>query len=123
MYLLDTQIVLWSLFEPHRLSRSTTALLSRPERLTVSVVTFFEAAVKSAVGKLRAPDDLPEQVERTGVTILPVSTRHAWGVRDLPPIHRDPFDRLLISQVLAEGLTMISADHVMDRYPIPLVRA
>ena len=84
----------------------------------VSAVCLWEAAIKSALGKLRAPDDLPQRLEEFAFERLPITHAHAWAVRGLPPVHNDPFDRLLAAQAVCERATIVSADTVFDAYAI-----
>ena len=89
--------------------------------MLVSAVCVWEAAIKSGLGKLRAPDDLPERLDEFAFERLAVSDAHAWAVRTLPAVHNDPFDRLLAAQALCEGLTIVSTDAVFDRYSVPRI--
>ena len=84
----------------------------------VSAVCVWEAAIKSALGKLRVPDDLPERLDEFAFERLPVTDVHAWAVRALPPVHTDPFDRLLVAQALCERATIVSADAIFDAYAV-----
>jgi PIN domain nuclease of toxin-antitoxin system len=84
----------------------------------VSAVCVWEAAIKSGLGKLRVPDDLPDRLEEFAFERLPVTDAHAWAVRALPPVHSDPFDRLLAAQALCEHATIVSADAVFDAYGV-----
>lgn len=84
----------------------------------VSAVCVWEAAIKSALGKLRVPDNLPERLDEFAFERLPVTDVHAWAVRALPPIHNDPFDRLLVAQAVSERATIVSADPVFDAYAV-----
>lgn len=84
----------------------------------VSSVCVWEAAIKSALGKLRVPEDLPERLDEFAFERLPVTDAHAWAVRTLPPIHNDPFDRLLAAQAICERATIVSADKVFDAYAL-----
>jgi PIN domain nuclease of toxin-antitoxin system len=88
------------------------------EPVLVSTVCVWEAAIKSALGKLRAPDDLPRRLDEFAFERLPVTDVHAWAVRALPPVHHDPFDRLLVAQAVAERATIVSADAVFDAYDV-----
>lgn len=87
--------------------------------MLVSAVAVWEAAIKSALGKLRVPDDLPRRLDAFDFERLPVTEAHAWAVRALPDVHRDPFDRLLVAQALCENATVVSADPVFDDYGVP----
>lgn len=118
LYLLDTHTVLWLLGGDERV-REMARELSRP-RATVllSAVCLWEIAIKARLGKLNAPADLPEQLERFAFEPLPVTSRHAWAVRDLPAHHSDPFDRLLVAQAITEGATVVSRDTAFDDYGV-----
>jgi PIN domain nuclease of toxin-antitoxin system len=119
--LLDTHIVLW-----HqegcldRLGRATEVIATADE-LLVSVVSFVEIGIKAATGKLRLPDGLREHVLDSGARLLNLSPDHGLDVAELPLHHRDPFDRLLIAQARAEGLTIVTADRDFVAYDVPVV--
>jgi PIN domain nuclease of toxin-antitoxin system len=81
-------------------------------------VSIWEAAIKSGLGRLRAPDDLPQRLAAFAFERLPVTEVHAWRVRDLPPVNADPFDRLLAAQALCEGAAIVSADAVFEQYGV-----
>jgi len=121
--LLDTQIVLWQ--QEERLDRFKGAIdaLRAAEELLVSVISFAEIGIKTAVGKLSAPENLREQVRRSGVRILGCSPEHGLGVAELPLHHRDPFDRLLISQARIEGLTIVTSDPHFVAYDVEVIKA
>ena len=84
----------------------------------VSAVSVWEAAIKSALGKLRVPDNLPALLDAFAFERLPVTDAHAWAVRALPPVHNDPFDRLLVAQAVCERATIVSADTAFDAYAV-----
>jgi PIN domain nuclease of toxin-antitoxin system len=84
----------------------------------VSAASVWEIAIKRSLGKLEAPDDLPERIAEEGFVHLPIEAAHAWSVRDLPWHHRDPFDRLLLAQALTEGVPVLSADEQLAAYGI-----
>lgn len=87
----------------------------------VSAVCIWEAAIKSALGELRVPDDLPARLDEFAFERLPVTDVHAWAVRALPAVHNDPFDRLLAAQALCEDASIVSADAVFDDYAVTRV--
>jgi prevent-host-death family protein len=93
------------------------------EELRFSAVSFAEIGVKAAIGKLVVPDDLHEHVLRSGLRVLGLAPDHGLAVADLPMQHRDPFDRLLISQARLEGLAIVTADRRFDGYDIPVIDA
>jgi PIN domain nuclease of toxin-antitoxin system len=117
--LLDTHAVLWWLADDPALSPPARDALADPaNEPLVSAVSVWEIAIKRSLGKLTAPDDLPDRIAEQGFSWLPVNTAHAWQVRDLPVHHDDPFDRLLIAQALTERLPIITADARFDDYDV-----
>jgi PIN domain nuclease of toxin-antitoxin system len=118
--LLDTHIVLWQL-DDRPLPAYADEAIDAAAELLFSVVSFVEVGVKAATGKLTARPDLRELVLEGGMRILNLTPEHGLGIAELPLHHRDPFDRLLISQARAEGLTILTADRRFARYDVPLV--
>lgn len=121
--LLDTHLILWWMNgEASRISEKALAALgSEDMEPVVSAVAIWEAAMKRRLGKLEVPGDMLTQIERSGVELLPVTVRHADFVSSLPAHHEDPFDRLLISQAMVEGMALASADEVLRQYNVELV--
>jgi PIN domain nuclease of toxin-antitoxin system len=117
--LVDTHALLWWLTDDPELPTTARDAISDPDNEPfVSTVSVWEIAIKRSLGKIHAPDDLPERISDDGFTWLPISAKHAWHVRGLPMHHRDPFDRLLVAQALVERLPVISRDTVLDRYGV-----
>jgi PIN domain nuclease of toxin-antitoxin system len=117
--LLDTHALLWWLRDDDALSAPARALIADPETEPLaSSVSVWEIAIKSALGKLEAHDELLDAIVDDGFTWLPVSHEHAWAVRKLPHHHGDPFDRLLIAQALIESVPLVSADARLDAYGV-----
>ncbi len=118
-YLLDTHVFLWMLMAPDRLSPSVIEVLENPGNpVFVSAVTSAEIAIKTAMGKLRLETDENKEVTRRGLLHLPLSFEQTLRLKTLPPIHRDPFDRLLIAQALHEELTLVTGDAAILKYPV-----
>ena len=90
--------------------------------VAVSAVTAWEIAIKRAAGKLRMDDAVEHIVAQNTFLPLPVTLRHGDLLRDLPLLHADPFDRLLIVQALEEGLTILTTDRVFELYRVPVAR-
>lgn len=116
--LLDTHVVLWHLGGLRRLGAGAERALLAAETVFVSAVTFAEIGVKAAVGKLTVPPDLVERVVDAGLRMLPLAPEHGLAVANLPPLHRDPFDRLLITQAIAEDLVLVTADVRIPAYAV-----
>lgn len=121
--LLDTHVVLWELQGERTVGARAREAIEHASELTFSVVSFAEIGVKAAIGKLAVPDDLREHILRSGLRILGLAPDHGLRVADLPMHHRDPFDRLLISQARAEDLTVLTADARLAKYDVPVIDA
>ena len=123
-FLLDTHAVLWALAEPAKLSRpARTALEDARNEVFVSVVSGWEIAIKRALGKLEAPDDLEAVIRMQGFEPLLLTFHHGAQAGVLPPHHRDPFDRMLIAQAQAEGLILVTRDSNIPLYGVRTLAA
>ena len=125
--LVDTQCFLWMTSAPSRFSEVTRRLLlSQSTALFFSAASAWEIAIKHGLGKLALPQQPPQYVEdrlrRTRTTPLPISVAHALRVAELPPHHRDPFDRLLIAQAQLERLPVLTADRQFAAYDVEIVQ-
>jgi PIN domain nuclease of toxin-antitoxin system len=121
--LIDTHAIFWWLTDNPRLSRTAGAAMDDPgNELFVSAVVGYELAYKQASGRVPPlPDSLPRQLQRAGVVALPLSLQHALGAAALPGPHRDPWDRIMIAQAHAEGLTVVTVDRVFGNYGVPVI--
>lgn len=123
-FLLDTHVFLWCVTAPHLLSARGGQVCGDPSnRLLLSVVNVWELVIKVGVGKLKLDDPVTDIVDylldRGNVTILGVELAHALRVGTLPSLHKDPFDRMLVAQALAEDAVLLTADPLVRRYPVP----
>jgi PIN domain nuclease of toxin-antitoxin system len=119
--LVDSHPLLWFVLgNKKRLSTPMRARIEDAESL-VSTASLWEVSIKSALGKLNAPDDLPERIEDLGFELLPITAEHAWRVRALPHHHGDPFDRLLIAQAQTDSLPIITADPRFADYEVTVI--
>ncbi|MGQ0813088.1 MAG: type II toxin-antitoxin system VapC family toxin [Gemmatimonadota bacterium] len=122
--LLDTQLLLWAAGQPEKLSRSTRKLLDDSENeLLFSAASLWEITIKSALGRDNfsvEPRLLRRGLLDNGYVELPITSQHAVSIDTLPPLHKDPFDRLLIAQALTEGITLLTTDAQVAAYPGPI---
>lgn len=115
--LLDTHIFLWSVADDPRLSAKARQLILDAEDVFVSSASIWEASIKAGLGKLDVDVNLlVAEIHASGFLELPVRAVHAAMVRDLPEIHRDPFDRLLVAQALYEPLRLMTCDGHLSKY-------
>ena len=121
MYLLDTHILIWAMNDSPELSTTHRAILEQDVALFVSVASIWEVAIKARRRKLMHPAKFVELIDAGGVAILPIRPEHAFAVTSLPPIHGDPFDRMLVAQALIEGLTLMSADRHVKSYNVATI--
>ena len=117
--LFDTHALLW--WDAGRLPARVVRRVRAADTVVVSAVTAWEIAIKAALGKIVVRGTVADVISDYGFDELPITISHAEAVRTLPLHHRDPFDRLLIAQAAAEGLTLLSADKALSAYGVPLV--
>lgn len=122
--LLDTQLLLWAAGEPARLRAVAQRMLEDPRNdLHFSAASLWEVTIKASLGRDDFTVDarvLRRGLLDNGYTELPVTGEHTVAVVGLPPLHRDPFDRLLVAQASVEGITLLTADPVVAKYPGPV---
>ena len=122
--LLDTHVLLWVAGMPERLPDDARSLTEDPgNELVFSAASLWEVAIKNGLGRADFnvdPHLLRRGLLENGHTELSVTGAHAVAVDLLPPVHKDPFDRILIAQARVEGLTLLTADLVVARYPGPI---
>ena len=120
--LLDTHIFYWSFYERERLSRKALALIDGSEAIYVSSASMWEIAIKVRLGKMNAdPQEMLSSIGESGFEELPVFSRHAILIAQLPLLHTDPFDRLLIATALTLKVPILSADEVFRRYTVEVL--
>ncbi|MDP4024569.1 type II toxin-antitoxin system VapC family toxin [Methylobacterium sp. NEAU 140] len=122
--LLDTHLLLWIVTAPGRLPSGCAALIeATAEEVFFSAASIWEVAIKQGLGRTKLHVDadlLHRTLLRDGFIELPVLSTHARAVATLPPLHKDPFDRLLLAQAIVENLTLLTADATLARYPGPV---
>jgi len=121
--LVDTHALLWWLTDNPRLSYAAEAAISDPDNeVFVSACIGYEIAYKQRLGRLPAlPERLARRLEREGIETLPVSLAHALAAAALPGPHRDPWDRIMMAQALAERCYMVTVDQVFADYNVPVL--
>ncbi len=123
-YLLDTHVVIWWLEDRAKLSSKARDLISDPATaIYVSAAVGWEIGIKKSIGLLETPDNMLEVLAEDRLQVLPITLEHGLAVARLPLHHRDPFDRLMIAQALAEDLVLITRDANVRRYDVAQVRA
>ena len=121
MLLLDTHTFLWFVNDPTRLPEKVNAEIETAESVYVSIASFWEITIKSSLGKLDLPAPISQMMkdcEHLDFSILPIKSGHLEKLLTLPWHHRDPFDRLLISQAQAENLKLVTIDENISRYDV-----
>lgn len=122
-YLLDTHLVLWLASDPSKVgSQAMQALLDSRYQKYVSIISAWEIALKIKIGKLELEggvDSFFIICEQSGLQFLNIKKSYIKGTTELPFLHRDPFDRMLIATALEESLTLLSADSKIHKYSVP----
>jgi PIN domain nuclease of toxin-antitoxin system len=116
--LLDTHVWLWWQADDRRLAKTARTAIAHAAEVYISAASAWEMAIKIALGKLEAPEDVAAAVDAGGFRELPVHFRHVAALHTLPAHHRDPFDRLLLAQARVDGLTLVTADPALPPYGV-----
>jgi PIN domain nuclease of toxin-antitoxin system len=120
--LLDSQVALWVLDDNPRLGTGARQQLTSAPRVHVSAATVWELTIKTMLGKLSVPENLPEVLVQQGLELMPITAKHAAGIREFPELLRhDPFDRLIAAQANIEGMHLLTADRVLLGLGRPVV--
>ncbi len=126
--LIDTHVFLWLFLEPERFTDAAIAFVKnrRDHEFYLSHASSWEISIKFGSGKLKLPKSpelfVPRRVQRAGYLHLPIELEHVLNVHSLPQIHRDPFDRLIISQAKLEKMRVLTADPVFEDYGIDVIK-
>jgi len=123
--LLDTHAVIWFLKGNEKMPKSTRGIVCSPEnRKYVSIASMWEVAIKLSSGKLKLDNDINgfiETIEDNGFLLLDISPDHVKTIAELPFIHRDPFDRMLVAQAIAEDMMIMTVDENIAKYDINVI--
>ena len=120
--LLDTHVVIWWDVGA-TMARDARRAIRDADEVYVSAASSWEIAIKTAIGKIQRSRSLAEVCEQSGFRELPVLMRHADELLTLPHLHRDPFDRLLVAQAIAEDLVLVTRDPAVAAYPVGTLMA
>ena len=122
--ILDTHVLLWSFADPSRIGpQAAEAFRERITKTWISAASLWEISTKRAAGRLAAPDDFLSRVLSAGHEVLPISGEHAWLAGNLPPHHKDPFDRILVAQAILEDVALVTHDQQLLAYDARIIRA
>lgn len=121
--LLDTHALLWWLADDGLTDQARDAIADPDNLVMVSAASAWEISIKKALGKLAVPDDLERQVDESGFVPLLISIAHGIAAGQLPRHHDDPFDRMLIAQAYAQGLTIVTRDKRFADYNVAMMPA
>lgn len=125
MYLLDTNALLFFLYDSGKLSKKASEVIyCNDEKISVSIVSMWEIAIKSSIGKLEIKSSISkiaETCEKEQIDILSIKPFHLDKIRQIPQIHGDPFDRLIISQAITENLVIITKDETIPQYNVKVL--
>jgi len=123
-FLLDTNILIYTLCNPSKLSDKAKQVIVSEKNLSVSIISFWEIAIKQSLGKLNLKSTIPEIekicIERN-IEILPIYSDEIENVKNLPQIHKDPFDRLIISQAIKRNSTIVTSDTTIPEYDVKTI--
>ncbi len=122
--LLDSHVLLWWLEDPENISATARDQISSAESsVFVSIAAPWELAIKENAGKLRTPSDLQDRLTENRFELLPITLSHIEIIKRLPLHHRDPFDRIMVAQAIAENLTLVTRDTRLPSYEIDILSA
>jgi PIN domain nuclease of toxin-antitoxin system len=121
--LLDTHVVLWWLIDDPTLSDDIKKLIDEELEVYVSAASIWELSIKQALGKIQQPADIAQVVMDTEFRRLRIGYEHALAAGWLPPMHRDPFDRMLVAQAQHEGMTLVTRDENIAKYNVTIMDA
>ncbi len=119
IYLLDTHIILWWLEDSIELTQEAKSLIMNPEhRMLISTASLWEINIKTGIGKLKISSEYADILVNDGFEVLDIQLPHTMKILELPDIHSDPFDRILIAQAIIEKATLVTRDKIITKYPV-----
>lgn len=122
-YLLDTNAFIWFIEGNPRLGKTSTEIVKDPEnKIFYSLISIWEIILKQSKGKLKVPQDIKKAVDYSRFEQIDLKLNHVLTVKKLKPIHKDPFDRMLIAQAKSENLTIITSDSKIIKYNVKTLK-
>ena len=122
-YLLDTNVLIWLSSDLRRVPPAVLDLLEEPDsHLFASTISFWELAIKQSLGKLDSVIRFDIMTGEYGIRELAIVSRYMNALRQLPMLHGDPFDRMLVAQALTDGMTLVTSDRFIAEYPVAVLR-
>ena len=120
--LLDTHVLVWALSSPERIKPKVQDLLVYTDNIVfVSIASLWELQIKKSLNKISLPDDFISQLQENGFELLDINYKHIAKLDELPLIHRDPFDRMLVAQTIYENLSLVTNDLEIMKYNIKII--
>ena len=120
--LLDTHVLVWALSSPERIKPKVQDLLVDTDNIVfVSIASLWELQIKKSLNKISLPDDFISQLQENGFELLDINYKHIAKLDELPLIHRDPFDRMLVAQTIHENLSLVTNDLEIMKYNIKII--
>jgi len=120
--LLDTHVLIWALSTPERIKPKVQDLLVDTDNIVfVSIASLWELQIKKSLNKISLPNDFIPQLQKNGFDLLDINYKHIVTLSELPLIHRDPFDRMLIAQTIYEDLSLITSDSEIIKYDVQII--
>lgn len=120
--LIDTNILIWWFRNDKRLSKSLIKLVQDSD-VNVSIISYWEILIKMQIGKLDMPMNFKQALDDSSFDILQLDFTHFESLKELAMYHRDPFDRLIIAQAIAENLSIVTSDDTFEQYPVNIIKA
>ena len=120
--LLDTHVLVWALSSPERIKPKVQDLLVDTDNIVfVSIASLWELQIKKSLNKISLPDDFISQLQENGFELLDINYKHIAKLDELPLIHRDPFDRMLVAQTIHENLLLVTNDLEIMKYNVKII--
>lgn len=120
--LLDTHVLVWALSSPEKIKPKVQDLLVDTDNIVfVSIASLWELQIKKSLNKISLPDDFISQLQENGFELLDINYKHIAKLAELPLIHRDPFDRMLVAQTIHEKLSLVTNDLEIMKYNIKII--